>query len=339
MEYLSKYALLALMLYRRNGRAFMSNQLYGDSQVMVKNTFFYLAKQQLMNAKLPVLLMLTGDNRLENLFGRVRMQGTHNSSVNLKTLMDRLAAVMDLCRLFTVHPLWDQGHRQLNYSLLEHCDHLKPALWKGNLIASSCDLRLAWFAGRSRAEFVLKSHHVAADFTEVFRHPNVDMLRPFPDGIYPGISTDLDPSIPTISKSPVVTTLEPFEDDGDEDYDDEPECDVDVEMDDILDELPASAELQAAAGKDWIEFEGNKFHKASLLRVIFWSDFVRKSKEHLKRVRAYTIDFQKKTTDELDEALLGVALFVLRDLFMTLIRTGQTVVLAVLQATGIDHKS
>ena len=253
--------------------------------------------------------------------------------------MDRLAAAMDLCRLFTIHPSWDQGHRQLNYSRLEHCDHLKPASWKGNLIASSCDLKLAWFAGRSRAESVLKSHHVAADFTEVFSHLNVDMLRPFPDGIYPGISTDPDPSIPTISKSPIMTTLEPVEDDGDEDYEDELEGDIDVEMDDILDEPPAPAELQAAVGEDWIEFEGNKFHKASLLRVIFCSDFVRKSKERLERVRAYTIDFQKKTTEESDEALLGVSLFILGDLFTTLIRTGQTVALAVLQATGIDHRS
>jgi hypothetical protein len=56
-------------------------------------------------------------------------------------------------------------------------------------------------------------------------------------------------------------------------------------------------------------------------------------------VRAYTIDFPKKSTEESDKALLGVSLFILGDLFTTLIRTGQTVALAVLQATGIDHKS
>jgi len=88
MEYLSEYAHLALMLYRRNGRAFMSNQLYGDSQVMVKNAFFYLAKQLLMDPDLLVLLMLSGDDRLENLFGRVRMQGAHNCHIDIKTLME-----------------------------------------------------------------------------------------------------------------------------------------------------------------------------------------------------------------------------------------------------------
>jgi hypothetical protein len=65
---------------------------------------------------------------------------------------------------------------------------------------------------------------------------------------------------------------------------------------------------------------------------------VRKSKERLERVRAYTIEFQKKTKEESDEVLVGVSLFVLGDLFTTLIRTGQTVALAVLQATAIDCK-
>ena len=66
----------------------MSNQLYANSQVMVKNLFFYHARQILMNLSLPVLLMLGGNDCLENQFGRVRMQGAHNCGVDLKTLMD-----------------------------------------------------------------------------------------------------------------------------------------------------------------------------------------------------------------------------------------------------------
>jgi hypothetical protein len=97
MTYLSKFVHLSLTLYRLNGTSFMSNQLYGDSQVMVKNTFFTLAKQILMDPSRRVLLMLSGDDQLENLFGRVCMQGAHNCSIDLKTLMERLAAAMDLC--------------------------------------------------------------------------------------------------------------------------------------------------------------------------------------------------------------------------------------------------
>jgi len=66
----------------------MSNQLYANSQVMVKNLFFYHARQLQMNLSLPVLLMLGGDDRLEKEFGRVCMQGAQNYGVNLKTLMD-----------------------------------------------------------------------------------------------------------------------------------------------------------------------------------------------------------------------------------------------------------
>lgn len=337
MEYLSEYSHLVFMLYRRNGTSFMSNQLYGDSQVMVKNAFFYLARQLLMDPDLPVLLMLTGDDRLENLFGKVRMLGAHNCNVDLKTLMDRLASAMDLCRLFTVHPSWDQGHRRLNYSRLEHCDHLKPGAWKGKLIARDCDPKSTWFAGRDRAAIILERYHVSANFTSAFLPENVDMLRPFPDGLYPGISTNPDPSVSSVSPQSLLETHEPTDGD-DEGLDDEPEGEIDVNMDDLLDEPPAPPELEARAGDDWIEFEGNNYHKSSLLRIIFCADFLRKSKERLDRVRAYTIDFRKPSTEGSDDALLGVSLFMLGDLFTALVRTGQSVALAVLQATGIDHK-
>lgn len=131
----------------------------------------------------------------------------------------------------------------------------------------------------------------------------------------------------------------PIEDDSNEEYEDELDDEIDIGMDDILEEPRASDELQNEAGDDWIEHEGHKYHKASLLRMIFSSDFVRKSKERLERVRAFTVDFHKKSTKDSDEALLGVSLFVLGDLFITLVRTGQNIALAVLQATGIEHKS
>ena len=60
MAYLSEYAHITFMLYQQHGTSFMSNQLYSDSQVMVKNTYFYLVKQILMNPSLPILLTLSG---------------------------------------------------------------------------------------------------------------------------------------------------------------------------------------------------------------------------------------------------------------------------------------
>jgi hypothetical protein len=108
---------------------------------------------------------------------------------------------MDLCQPSTVFPSWDQGHCRLNYSRMEYCDHLKLLGWKGYLVASSCNLKVVWFLGRTPAEQILRVHHVNADFNEVFRNKNVDMLHPFRDGIYPGICTDPDPSILTVPES------------------------------------------------------------------------------------------------------------------------------------------
>jgi hypothetical protein len=84
------------------------------------------------------------------------MQGAHNCHVDVKMLMERLTAAMDLCRLFTVHPSWDQGHHRLSYSQLEHCDHLKLSACKGELVASSCNPQAAWSTGRACAEEILQ---------------------------------------------------------------------------------------------------------------------------------------------------------------------------------------
>jgi hypothetical protein len=143
---------------------------------------------------------------------------------------------------------------------MEHCDHLKPVAWKGELAAHSCNPQSAWSGGHSHAEAILQSYHVTADYADIFHNPDVDMLHPFPGGIYPGISMEPNPSMVTPSETP-TDSHNPIEDDGDEAYEDEVDVDVDVNMDDILDEPPASLELEAQAGSDWIEHDGHKFHK------------------------------------------------------------------------------
>jgi len=93
------------------------------------------------------------------------MQGAHNSGVDIKTLLERLANAMDLCRIFSMHPEWDEGHRRLK---LESYDHLKPDTWKEDLRASTCSPAVAWSEGRKIAEVILREHHVAVDFAEAF---------------------------------------------------------------------------------------------------------------------------------------------------------------------------
>ena len=76
---LSKYAHMTFVFYRLHQCSFMPHQLYGDTQTTVKNTIFCLAKQQLLDGTQPFYLYDTGDDKLEELFGNVRMQQIHSS--------------------------------------------------------------------------------------------------------------------------------------------------------------------------------------------------------------------------------------------------------------------
>lgn len=332
MTYLSQYAHLTTVLYRKNSTSFMPPQLFGDSNTTVKSAYFYLAKQLLLNPALPVLLMLCGDDRLENLFGRVRMQGKHNSGVDLATLMERLASAMDLCRIFAKHPSWDQGHRRLNYTRLEQYDHLRPGSFTGNLRADSCKPADTWAEGRRQAELILKDHKITVDFDAIFSNPDVDTLRPLPGGTYPGISPALDRSIePEISVSSVTVSDE---------CDDEEEGEENVlgisGIADLLDEPPAPQDLVQQAGEVFIEEGGFKIFIQTAIKEYFGKNFLKKSPDRCFRVKGFSTRFLQPTSEQ-DASLLGVPLFMVGDLFTTLIRTGETVALAVVQCATINQ--
>ncbi|EMD37803.1 hypothetical protein CERSUDRAFT_34804, partial [Gelatoporia subvermispora B] len=145
---LSKYAHMALVLFRAYGVSFMPHQLYGDTQTTVKNIMFCIAKQQDLDGTQPFYLFWTGDDRLENLFGRVRMQGAHNPNFTFKQLAEHLAAAIDLDAVFTRHPELDSGHRHLKVTRTEHIDHLNPESWQGCVKADSVNLQSAWASGK-----------------------------------------------------------------------------------------------------------------------------------------------------------------------------------------------
>ncbi|KAJ7120362.1 hypothetical protein C8R44DRAFT_877798 [Mycena epipterygia] len=72
---LIKFAHIACALFVKHEGDFMSNQLYGDLQCMVKNVIFKIAHSKVLNPSLRVYLCLLGDDVLETLFGRSRMIG------------------------------------------------------------------------------------------------------------------------------------------------------------------------------------------------------------------------------------------------------------------------
>ncbi|KAK7007144.1 hypothetical protein R3P38DRAFT_3403891 [Favolaschia claudopus] len=387
MTHLSTYAHLTFTLFRLNRLTFMSNQLYGDSQSMVKNAFFCLAKQQKLDPRLPFYLFQVGDDPLERLFGKLRMLGGHNTAMSYAQAIERLGHACDLQAVFLRQPDLDQGQRRISMRRSEGVDHLNMVSWTGHAIAGDCHIPSVWEDGRKVAEQIFAKLCFPSEsynYATIFSNAEIDMLRPFGDGKYPGVESDVDRSIvlttatsatpPSSSLSPSSTSLSPSSSpltqtpfattapvspstsshlpsvsnssdapsevtappDPDDDMEDQSEG---ITFEETLDEVP---ELVLPAGRgidpnDYISVEGKWVHKQRICRVVLNADFEPKSTERLKRVRGHTKVNSKKRDDVNPEALLGDNTFVVGDPFFTLLRTDQTLSLAVVRSTAIHE--
>jgi hypothetical protein len=383
MTHLSTYAHLTFTLFRTNRLTFMSNQLYGDSHSMIKNAFFCLAKQQVLDPTQPFYLFQVGDDPLEKLFGKLRMLGGHNSAMSYAQAIERLGHACDLQSVYLRQPDLDQGQRRISMNRSEGVDHLNMVSWTGHAIAGDCHIPSAWDEGSKVAQEILAKLRFpphSYDYPLIFSDPKIDMLRPFGDGKYPGVESDVDRSIivpknpaatppssvpapsPSLSDSSTSTFLmslstalssttpatpstpspstafieTPAAPDDDDDIEDQGEG---IPFEDTLDEVP---ELALPTGRgvdpsDYISVEGKWVHKQRICRVVINTDFEPKSTERLKRVRGHTKVNAKKRDDVNPEAILGANTFVVGDPFFTLLRTDQTLSLAVVRSTAIHE--
>lgn len=190
VQYLSKYAHLTFAFFRQHRLAFMSNQLYGDSQCMVKNAIFCIAKQQALDPSQDFHLFELGDDRLEKLFGRLRMLGAHDSGMRYNQGVDRLGHAVDIDAALARNPDLDGGQRRLKITGTAALDHLNVASWKGDASVKNVSLSEAWADGRRAAEdTILRSQmpDSCARFVELFQTHKIDLLCPFQAGKYPGV--------------------------------------------------------------------------------------------------------------------------------------------------------
>src|SRR5258705_2505488 len=181
LESLSAYAHLSFVMFRLHGTSFTSNQLYADCQIMIKNTYFCVAKQQLLDPARGFFLSQIGDDRLELNFCEVRTS-THHRNVDILDLAQKEAAAMDQHEILNRHRDWDRGHRRLKYVDSNAVDHVNPRSWKGDVVSGSVHLRSAWMAGRKKAETALALANISVDYDALFAIPGLDMLRPIGDG-------------------------------------------------------------------------------------------------------------------------------------------------------------
>ena len=199
---LSKYAHICFELFHSHPVNFMPNQLYIDSQTCVKNVIFCIAKQKILDDSKPFYLFMTGDDRLENLFGLIWMLGGHNPNCTFKQLVDRAGASIDINDVYSRNPNWDKGHRRLKITCIKQLDHLKIESWCGLATVKSVDLYDAWMSGKIAALTWLRRINLMDDFETLFKVPQTDLMRPFGNGHYPGVADDTEPDRSALIEAP-----------------------------------------------------------------------------------------------------------------------------------------
>lgn len=349
---LSAYAHISFSLFREFRINFMPYQLYSDTHTTIKNIIFCIAKQQELDGMQPFYIFWTGDDQLEVLFGLTRMQGGHNPNFSFKQLLDRLAAAMDIDAIFTRNPRLDQGHRRLKVTRTEKVDHLNPESWTGNVTANSVDLASAWHDGRNLALKILNKIHIRPNFDSLFDPDRcLDMLKPFGDGKYPGVSAEPDRSLePELfpTNSVLCSTTSELTHPGCDDrpqpnanvdplVQEDPNKALDATFEDILNDvqdLPLASHIENPSA--WVEHEGKRIHKTSLCRLVINPDYIRKSHERPLRVRNYTSDLKPRNLNS--DNVINADAFVVGDLFATLICCDNTVSVAILKTIAMEEK-
>lgn len=71
---LSTYSHLITALYKKHALEFMTSALYANSQAIVKNIIFTVARLQLLDTSMDYYIIFEGTDHLENVFSHVRTQ-------------------------------------------------------------------------------------------------------------------------------------------------------------------------------------------------------------------------------------------------------------------------
>ncbi|KAJ7227439.1 hypothetical protein GGX14DRAFT_511117 [Mycena pura] len=192
---LAKFAHIACALFLKHEGDFLSNQLYGDLQCMVKNAVFKIAHTKALNPQLKVFLCLLGDDVLETLFGRSRMIGGHSPNMAVDELRQRFCSALRMDEIFRKYPYLEQKARRLKLVRSRDVDHLSPDQWEGDITADKCDIAGCWVKAIAEARIVLMKYDCDVDFAALFSQEGFDLMRPKGGEHYPGVSAEVDRSM------------------------------------------------------------------------------------------------------------------------------------------------
>ncbi|KAG2105516.1 uncharacterized protein F5147DRAFT_775291 [Suillus discolor] len=359
VQYLSRFTHLSFTLFRSHQRSFMSHQLYYDMHTMVKSIMFSIVKQQVLDPHASFFLGDSGDDRLELHFGRTQMIGGHNSGCSFSQVINRLGAAKDIDGVLKHHPELDPGHRHLSLGTrVEDIDHINRDMWKDDIVSGCCDLPTAWRNGREMAISILSTSQVDPinfSFIELFHDLAIDMLRPFGENKYFGISEADKELLPQSPLVPVVTShdnvvpnshpIPPAEADSKEvmltfekaltaeSISDAPPTGHHLPL--LVD--PSAPPLPEGPGihpDDYLLFKGQWIHKQMVCHLVINKDFISKSHNRLERIRAGYTKVNKRI-DMSAGRITDQHSFLIGDIFLTIFCSGLTLSIGILRSTLI----
>jgi hypothetical protein len=103
LESLSALAHMMFIFFRCHRTSFCPGQLFYDVESMVKNTFWVVAKQKLLDDSLGFYITQTGEDRLEVNFGIYRLMD-NSRNVDVLQLSQRTSTAIEILRIFWAYP-------------------------------------------------------------------------------------------------------------------------------------------------------------------------------------------------------------------------------------------
>ena len=348
---LVKYAHLICICWIRHGSAFMTGALYADTQAIVKNIVFSLAKQQILDATKNFYIILDGTDRLEQVFSDARTQD-HSRNFDLLQLSQKLATASTINSIFLRNPDLDRGHARLNLAAATGVDHVNPKSCLGNLVSGSVNIPALWAAAQHEANKTLVSYfgdQAAFDFNTHFQDPTTtkDLLRPEGKYIGSSISNSLaeyechDSDIPHHNTNTPGSAPEPAQDDDeDETIAGMTARAANVNLEDFLPSSPGQA-AQPPQPTLFIDGpDGKQYYKGSVVASYLRGGHrAKKVVERTLRARGVTLESLREARNpNVTDILSGDDSVIVGDLAASLVRLGQRVCLVVIHIIGFVHK-
>ncbi|PBK88629.1 hypothetical protein ARMGADRAFT_1065534 [Armillaria gallica] len=171
--HLSATGHIILAVYSQDKGDFIPAQLYYDTQTMVKNAYFCVAKAQYDNLLGRFYIILLGTDGMEKVFGKSRTMTGNDSNNDQLQLTNRINGADNCVKILEEHPEWGGQSRRLKIKRLEEqgseisrsMDHINPRSWRGDVQLQYVTLLTCWRKGREAAEADLNAQIFSFPFT------------------------------------------------------------------------------------------------------------------------------------------------------------------------------